>query len=378
MEQDVTRALRREEKITLALRALYEQYGFRKYRMGKFEEYELYMENKNFLKNPNIITFHDLDGRLMALKPDVTLSIAKNTRANAHSTEKVYYLENVYWLEKQSGGYKEVNQLGLESIGRLDALSYYEVLALAQETLVAISDSHRMQVSHIGFWVSLLDGLSIEEGLRKALFACIHGKRLHELKTLLEGAGVPPFAAQLILKAASLCGSFTETLAAARSIAISNGMTDALNELETVYGLLRQKGCADQMTLDFSLVNDCDYYDGLIFQGYVEGVPRALLFGGYYGKLLRKFGKTLDAIGFAVYLNELDVLFRAQHGADVDALILYDETADFSALLTKAESLRARGGGLRVRVEKKLPEDVRYDKLYRFTQNGLEEVGKDA
>ena len=378
MEQDVTRALRREEKITLALRALYEQYGFRKYRMGKFEEYELYMENKNFLKNPNIITFHDLDGRLMALKPDVTLSIAKNTRANAHSTEKVYYLENVYWLEKQSGGYKEVNQLGLESIGRLDALSYYEVLALAQETLAAISDSHRMQVSHIGFWVSLLDGLSIEEGLRKALFACIHGKRLHELKTLLEGAGVPPFAAQLILKAASLCGSFTETLAAARSIAISNGMTDALNELETVYGLLRQKGCADQMTLDFSLVNDCDYYDGLIFQGYVEGVPRALLFGGYYGKLLRKFGKTLDAIGFAVYLNELDVLFRAQHGADVDALILYDETTDFSALLTEAESLRAGGGGLRVRVEKKLPEDVRYDKLYRFTQNGLEEVGKDA
>ena len=189
---------------------------------------------------------------------------------------------------------------------------------------------------------------------------------------------MPPFAAQLILKAASLCGSFTETLAVARSIAISNGMTDALNELETVYGLLRQKGCADQMTLDFSLVNDCDYYDGLIFQGYVEGVPRALLFGGYYGKLLRKFGKTLDAIGFAVYLNELDVLFRAQHGADVDALILYDETADFSALLTEAESLRARGGGLRVRVEKKLPEDVRYDKLYRFTQNGLEEVGKDA
>ncbi len=378
MEQDVTQALRREEKITLALRALYEQYGFRKYRMGKFEEYELYMENKNFLKNPNIITFHDLDGRLMALKPDVTLSIAKNTRASAQSSEKVYYLENVYWLEKQTGGYKEVNQLGLESIGRLDAFSYYEVLALAQETLAAISESHRMQVSHIGFWVALLDGLSIEEGLRKELFACVHGKRLHELKALLDGAGVAPFAAELIVQAASLCGGFEDTLAAARRIAISNGMTDALNELETVYSLLKQKGCAEHMRLDFSLVNDCDYYDGLIFQGYVEGVPRALLFGGYYGKLLRKFGKNLDAIGFAVYLNELDVLFRSQHGADVDALILYDETADLSALLTMAESLRARGGGLRVRVEKKLPEDARYEKLYRFTENGLEEVGKDA
>ena len=376
MEQDVTRALRREERITLTLRALYEQYGFRKYRMGKFEEYELYMENKSFLKNPNIITFHDLDGRLMALKPDVTLSIAKNTRANPSSSEKVYYLENVYWLEKQSGGYKEVSQLGLESIGRLDALSYYEVLCLAQETLAAISGSHWMQMSHIGFWVALLDGLSIEEGQRKELFSCIHGKRLHELRALLEGAGVAPFAVELIMQAASLCGEFTETLAAARRIAISNGMTNALNELETVYGLLKEKGCADRMLLDFSLVNDCDYYDGLIFQGYVEGVPRALLFGGYYGKLLRKFGRNLDAIGFAVYMNELDVLFRSQRGADVDALILYDENTDFSALLAQADTLRAEGK--RVRLEKKTPENVRFTRAYRFTEAGLEEVGKDA
>ena len=376
MEQDMTQALRREEKITLALRALYEQYGFRKYRMGKFEEYELYMENKSFLKNPNIISFHDLDGRLMALKPDVTLSIAKNTRASAHSSEKVYYLENVYWLEKQSGGYKEVNQLGLESIGRLDVFSYYEVLALAQETLAAISESHRMQVSHIGFWVALLDGLSIEEGLRKELFSCIHGKRLHELRDLLDAAKVAPFAAELIVQAASLCGDFTDTLAAARRIAISNGMTDALNEVETVYDLLKQKGLADRILLDFSLVNDCDYYDGLIFQGYVEGVPRALLFGGYYGKLLRKLGKNLDAIGFAVSLNELDVLFRSQHGTDVDALILYDETADFHKLLAQAEALRAQGQ--RVRVERNLPEDARFAKAYRFTETDLEEVGKDA
>ncbi|MBR3108109.1 MAG: ATP phosphoribosyltransferase regulatory subunit [Clostridia bacterium] len=376
MDQDVTRALRREEKITLTLRALYEQYGFRKYRMGKFEEYELYMENKSFLKNPNIISFHDLDGRLMALKPDVTLSIAKNTQASAQSSEKVYYLENVYWLEKQSGGYKEVTQLGLESIGRLDALSFYEVLCLAQETLTAISGSHWMQVSHIGFWVALLDGLSIEEGLRKELFSCIHGKRLHELRALLEGANTAPFAIELIMQAASLCGSFTDTLAAARRIAITNGMTDALNELETVYGLLGQKGCADRMLLDFSLVNDCDYYDGLIFQGYAEGVPRALLAGGYYGRLLRKFGRNLDAIGFAVYLNELDVLFRSQHGADVDALILYQETDDYRKLLAQADALR--GEGKRVRLEKKTPENVRFTHAYRFTENGLEEVGKDA
>ena len=376
MEQDVTRALRREEKITLALRALYEQYGFRKYRMGKFEEYELYMENKNFLKNPNIITFHDLDGRLMALKPDVTLSIAKNTRANAHSSEKVYYLENVYWLEKQSGGYQETTQLGLEYLGDLDAAAYFEVLCLAQKTLAAISGSHRMQLSHIGFWIALLEGLGLGESLGQEILNCLHGKRLHELKALLEKAHAAPAAAEWVLRAAGLCGSFRETLAEARKIALSSGMTAALDELETVYDLLESAGCGNDLILDFSLVNDSDYYDGLIFQGFVEGVPRAVLSGGYYGKLLRKFGRDLDAIGFAVYVNELDLLFRNQHSTDVDALILYEAGADLNALARAADGLRETG--LKVRVERNVPENVRFGKIYCFTNDGLKEAGKEC
>ena len=369
-------ALRREEKITLRLRGLYEQYGFRKYRMGKFEEYELYMENKNFLKNPNIIAFPDLDGHLMALKPDVTLSIAKNTHATKESSEKVYYLENVYWLEKQTGGYREVTQLGLECIGRLDEIALYEVVYLAKETLAAISENHMIQMSHIGFWVSLLDGLSIPEGLRQELFHCVHGKRLHELKAMLEGANVPPAAADMVVRSAALAGPFDDTLRSARKIAISSGMTDALDELEKVYCLLKNKGCADKITLDFSLVNDTDYYDGLIFQGFVEGVPRALLTGGYYGRLMRKFGRELDAIGFAVYLNELDVLFRSRHHLDVDALILYDGGADRESMIKKADEMRAQG--LRVRLETHMPQGLRVGKIYTYGKDGLKEAGTDA
>ena len=376
MESAEIRALRGGEKIILRLRMLYEQYGYRKYRMGKFEEYELYTENKSFLKNPNIITFHDLDGRVLAMKPDVTLSIAKNSRATARSSEKLYYLENIYWLEKQSGGYREMSQLGLEYIGRLDALAAYETLYLAQRTLAAITDRHMMQVSHIGFWVSLMDGLGVGENTRRDILNCLHGKRLHELKTILDQANVPPAAADLILRAGGLCGPFPETLASARAVAISQGMTRALDELEKTYQLLEANGCADGMTLDFSLVNESDYYDGLIFQGFAEGVPRALLSGGYYGRLLRKFGRDLDAIGFAVYLNELDFLFRSQGGADVDALILYDGDADPASVIRSADALRAQG--LNVRTEKSVPEDIRFGAVYRLTPDGLREVSDNA
>ena len=376
MTQDITAILRREEQITLYLRGLFERYGYRKFRMGKFEEYDLYLENKNFLKSPDIITFHDLDGRVLALKPDVTLSIAKNTHATSQSSEKFYYLENVYRLDKPSGGYREISQLGLECIGELGLIPTYEVLCLAQKTLSAISESRRMQVSHMGFLVSLLDGLSIDASVRSDLLECIRGKNRHELKKQCDLAGITPAAASLLMTAAELCGEFTATLKRARTIAITQPMTDALDQLEAVYRLLESAGEADDLVLDFSLVNDIDYYDGIVFQGYVEGVPRAVLTGGYYGNLLKKFGRDLDAIGFAVYLNELNLLFRNQKKTDVDALILYGADADAAELIKAADVLTA--AGIRVRLEKSIPAELRYTTLYRFENGSLQEVTENA
>lgn len=81
------------------LNQLYEGYGYRKFRMSKFEDYDLYAQNKDFLKKGHIITFTDVDGSLKALKPDITLSIIKN---NSGDSEKVYYNENVY---REMGGH---------------------------------------------------------------------------------------------------------------------------------------------------------------------------------------------------------------------------------------------------------------------------------
>ncbi len=373
MMQDI---LRREEQITLYLRSLYEHYGYRKYRMGKFEEYDLYLENKNFLKSPNVITFHDLDGRVLALKPDVTLSIAKHTHATQTSREKFYYLENVYRLDKPSGGYREISQLGLECIGSLGVVALYEVLALAQKTLGAISDSHRMQLSHMGFLVALLDGLGIAASARGELLDCIRGKNRHELKKRAAEAGITPAAAAMLMTAADLCGEFVPTLEKARAIAITQSMTDALDQLEKVYALLAAAGQAADLILDFSLVSDVDYYDGIVFQGYVEGVPRALLTGGCYGKLLKKFGRDLNAIGFAVYLNELNLLFRDGTKVDVDVLILHSDDDDAAALVRLADEMAL--GGKRIRLEKSIPADIRYASLCRFENGALVEVNEHA
>ena len=88
--------LKKEEQVIFSLRALFEQYGYRKFKMSKFEEYDFYADNRSFLNSETILTFTGLDGKLLALKPDVTLSIVKNTKGSREAAERVYYNENVY------------------------------------------------------------------------------------------------------------------------------------------------------------------------------------------------------------------------------------------------------------------------------------------
>ena len=106
------------EQVAFDLRALYSRYGYSQYKMSKFEEYDLYARNKDFLISENVITFTDLSGKLMALKPDVTLSIVKNTTDQVPWVQKLYYNENVYRTAKGAAGYREIMQTGLEVLHR--------------------------------------------------------------------------------------------------------------------------------------------------------------------------------------------------------------------------------------------------------------------
>ncbi len=100
--------LPKEEQIPLELRGLYEKYGYRRFRMGKFESYDLYRENKNFLESDGIITFTELSGKLMTLKPDGTISIVKSSRGKTQP-QKLYYAENVFRLDTANKEYREIS-----------------------------------------------------------------------------------------------------------------------------------------------------------------------------------------------------------------------------------------------------------------------------
>ena len=300
LSQDV---LRKDERAIISLRSLYRQFGYTEYRMSRFEEYGLYSDNKAFLSSGDIITFTGTNGKLMALRPDVTLSIVKNIKDDG-STKKLYYNENIYRPDGHE--FKEQMQVGLECIGNIGLDLMCEVLLLAQRSLGLLGESTRLDVSHMGFLGGLLQQGELTHEQRLKLLLRIGEKNIPELGALCSEYRQSDGFRNRITALASLCGPFDAVIAQLCDISVNNETGTALQELKEIREALRQRDTRHELNLDFSIVNDLRYYSGIIFQGFIEGISSKVLSGGRYDELLRKFGKRSGAVGFAVYLDLLD------------------------------------------------------------------------
>ncbi len=304
--------IRSEERAVFNLRTLYKQFGYSRFKMSRFEEYDLYVRNKDFLISDEVITFTDHNGRLLAMKPDVTLSIIKNTADEEGVVQKVYYNENVYRVAKGTHTFKEIMQAGLECIGDLKESDTAEVVLLAAQSLKLISENYVLDLSHMGLLSAMLQesGLS-ESGMGKAL-AFIHQKNAHELAALCkeEGANAEKLTALI-----TCCGEPKRALYALQDQIQSEQEKQAFADFARLCAVLVRNGLQDQVRIDFSVGNDMKYYSGVVFKGYIEGVPVGILAGGQYDKLLRKMGRKSGAIGFAVYLDQLERLSEKEADA---------------------------------------------------------------
>ena len=298
--------LQPKERASFALRALYEAAGCRKYHMGRFEEYGLYQENRSFLSSEQVITFTDLDGRLLALKPDVTLSIAKTAQPAPGETLRYYYHENVYRPSAESHTFKEISQMGLEMLGAVGEAQVQQAVCLAARSLDALGADWVLEMSHMGYLFGLFDALGVPDAARAKLLEKLREKNAHELRAAAGAAGLADAAADILCSVLSLCGSYADTLAKAAALCRNDAMRAAVAELEALAVPLEKAGGV--IRLDMTLAGEMEYYNGLVFQGYLKALPRPLLKGGRYDLLMQKFTPGAGAIGFAVYLDELDRL----------------------------------------------------------------------
>jgi len=365
--------LKPEERSVFALRDLYEKFGYTQFKMSKFEEYDLYVRNKDFLVSDNIITFTDTNGKLMALKPDVTLSIIKNTKDG--ETRKLYYTENVYRVSKSTQSFKEIMQVGLECIGSVDNYCLYEVLMLAAESLAVISEDFVLDISHMGIVSGMIKALGVSADAEKEILKCMGEKNAHQIKKICAENDCEQELVNKLSELASVYGTSKNVIEKVKSLA-GNYADDAVCQLESLVTLLENSGYGNKIHIDFSVVNDMGYYNGIVFRGFINNIPEGILSGGQYDKLMKKMNKKSKAVGFAVYPDSLSRLLKTDAEFDIDTVILYDEDTDVKKLADIVRMMTVSGKS--VTAQKEIPQRLRYRQLLKMNEKGVEILESNA
>ena len=358
--------LKSEERIIFELRKLYNNFGYQPFKMSRFEEYDLYVRNKDFLITDQVITFPDHSGKLLALKPDVTLSIIKNVQDIPSQVQKLYYNENVYRTDKDSRDFKEIMQAGLECVGDLTKFETAEVVLLAAKSLAVMDRPFVLDISHMGLLYSVLESSGLSKDCRKKALTFLHQKNVHELQALCRDNDCDASAYKLLTAFATMAGTSDTVIPVLEGLLYTDEQGTFLEELKSICDLIVSQGFVGAVNIDFSTGSHMKYYSGIVFSGYLEGIPNAVLSGGQYDSLLQKMKKNSKAVGFAIYLDLLQRVLTNPQTYDVDTVLLYDRNETLDVVMKTAAALRQTASVL---VAQEIPSNITFAKLMKL-QNG--------
>lgn len=357
---DYDKILKNGEKAIYDLRALFRSYGYSEFKAGKFEDYELYADNKDFLPNEGILTFTSPNGRLVALKPDVTLSVAKDAEWHPGVTQKIYYDDEVYRMSTYSHDFREIMQTGIECMGDVDLYDECEVVVMAARSLELISRDYVLDISHMGVVREVINELGLPQADVKRVLHCLGQKNAHGVLAICDAAGVPSEASSKLLRLISAYGDMDEVLAEVRGLVSE----EAAESLGRVRDVLKSEGLDKNVRFDFSVVNEMGYYNGIMFDGFVKGLSKPLLAGGRYDNLMKSMGKKCGAVGFSVSLDDLEQLRKPESKNDVDVLLIYNEKTDTAELMRRIDEIRTEGRT--VLAQREVPAKLTYGELRRM------------
>ena len=362
----------KKDLVLLNIRKMYDSYGYKKISLPSFEEYDLYNENKDFIDR-NVLTVMSPNGKLLALRPDITLSVAKKvSKDQSLKYSKIYYQENTYNLTKYVG-YEEDEQLGIELIGKESTFLDFEIINLAVKSLDIINKKSMIVLSHAGFISSIFENFDLEYETKEQILDCINRKNSHDIQKILKrNEHISENVKKLIYKIPELSGNLENIEKELLKYKINGNTKKILSELKQLNSLLMKFYKKSKIIFDFSVVKNLNYYNGIILQGYIEDFPNVILTGGRYDKLFEKFGVDTGAVGFAILTDGLKGYYKDTDKKDFEILIAYDNS-DFEKLVEIVNDFQKKG--LRVRTEnienlgKSDFEIFNFDEKYIF-QNG--------
>lgn len=292
---------------------LFEQSGYSKIETPTMEFFDVFNRKSCGIPFENMFKFTDHKGRLLVLRPDNTLAIARATASNFMSFDlplKLFYSQKVFISNPElSGAFNEELQCGIENFGNASEDTDFEILMLAIKSLLLLNDEFKLEIGNSAFFKTLIDKLSLNSDKRENIRVYVEDKNFAALNEELNDVPDSKYK-DYLLKLPTMFGSY-EVIDEAMKVLPDKNVQVELKSLKNLYRKLSENGYEDKISFDLGLVHGINYYTGIVFRGYLPSSGLKVLSGGRYDNLLSEFGRDLPAIGFALEMNTIsDALLK--------------------------------------------------------------------
>lgn len=338
-----------KRKLERDIDSLFEKWGYKEVITPTLEFYETFNYNSQTLKEEDMYKFFDNRGRILVLRPDMTIPIARVVQTKLKDTEfpiKLRYTANVFRVHESLGGKRnEYTDCGIEFVGIEDKKSDLEILVLALEALKKLGlNDFKLEIGNIGIFNGAFKDLQMSQEDKEIIAKFIEEKNLKNLEDYLAGLEMADEYKNFFNKLPWLFGD-KQIINEAKNLVFNEEIKESLEYLEELYNQLEALGYGDNVTFDLGMVPRLNYYTGIIFRGYGEGHGNILLSGGRYDNLIEFSKVYVPAIGFSIDINSVISTFELNEELikNENVYKIYYSDKDRIEAIKKSEELREKG-----------------------------------
>ncbi|NLC44713.1 MAG: ATP phosphoribosyltransferase regulatory subunit [Clostridiales bacterium] len=307
-------------KIESKLRQMFHVSGYDEVDTPLFEYLDLFEGETASIGQEQMYKFFEPGSRIMVLKPDYTMPIARIAATKMKEypfPKRLSYFGNVYrYGEQGQTGQREIAQAGIELLGSREAEADAEVIALAVESLLKIGlTEFQIDIGQVEFFKGLVEEASLEEADSEKLRLLIHQKNELALEQQMKDLDISPEIKNNLLQLPMMFGN-GEVLESAKALTHNERCVRALDNINQVYQILENYGLSEYIAIDLGMVQSLNYYTGIIFQGMTREMGYPICGGGRYDTLISEFGMEVPATGFALEVNRILIALERQSGLE--------------------------------------------------------------
>jgi len=308
-----------KRNLEASMREYFRACNYREIETPILEFYDTYASEKGIIDQESMFKLVDQRGRLLVLRPDMTVPVARAIATKMKSYDfpiKCFYIGDCFCFNESGGGrLREFSQAGIEFVGVQGATADAECIAMAIEALLRAGISEfQIDLGQVEFFKGLMDEAGLENEEMEEVRKLIDSKDLIGLERLLDKGEMREDIKKLVLNLPALFGSF-EIIDRMMEMGLNQRCKNALVNLREIYTILADAGYEKYVSIDLGFVQSLEYYTGLIFKGFTYEVGFAILTGGRYDNLVSEFGLDVPATGFSLGLNMLMMALENQNKA---------------------------------------------------------------